>query len=195
MKEKLEDLTVAQFVDLVCGNAKVLLGKLEAASPAKLALAMRDIVFEYKEIADGAGARGYLADVEGLVKARMSLAAMTMCRNLVILKEHGRAREVLIECGAKAGAMTDERVEAEVASRLERAKADIAKIESECNAQAADSSSVRKAFDEQTAALMAHFRFQIDTSKMKANIYAHLIARHNKEIKAQMAQAKKIRPS
>ena len=51
MIEKLEQLTIGQFIDLVCGDTSVLTGKREIVSEAKMAIALRNIVFEYKRIA------------------------------------------------------------------------------------------------------------------------------------------------
>lgn len=191
MIEKLEQLTVGQFIDLVCGDTSVLTTERDAATEAALVIAMRNIVFEYKEIVDSAGVKGYLSSVEELVKAKISVVIFQMCRNLVSLNEHDRAREVLTEYGVKADTMNDQRVAAEVKSRLERAKSTIAKIEAENKKDHSASINIRREFDAQTAAMMAHFKFQIDTSTMKATVYAHLIDRHNKEIKAQLAALKK----
>lgn len=191
MKETLEELTVCQFIELVCGNSSVLLDKHEFVSPNKLTIAMRNIVLEYREIADISGVKSYLSEIEELIKAKISVVIFAMCNNLVILKEHNRAREVMIEYGIKAESMTDLRVEAEVKSRLGRAKNTVSRIEKENQNETIETFNIRRAFDEQTAALMAYFKFQIDTSTMKATIYAHLIARHNKEIKAQKAAMKK----
>ena len=46
MIEKLEQLTVDQFIDLVCGNVNVVLGKHEVCSPEKIAITVRNIVIE-----------------------------------------------------------------------------------------------------------------------------------------------------
>lgn len=191
MIEKLEQLTIGQFVDLVCGDTSVLTSKREIVNEAVLVITMRNIVFEYKEIVDNAGVKGYLSSVEELVKAKISVVVFQMCLNLVALSEHDRAREVLIEYGINANSMNDQRVTAEIKSRLERAKSTIAKIENENKKDTSESINIRREFDAQTAALMAHFKFQIDTSTMKATVYAHLVDRHNKEIKAQLAALKK----
>lgn len=191
MKEKLGELTIGQFIDLVCGDTSVLAGKHEIVSESKTAIAMRNIVFEYKEIADLSGARTYLMTVEELIKAKISSVLFTMCNNLVNLREHERAREVLNVYGINANSMSDQRVTAEIKSRLERAKSTVTRIENESHSDNSDVTDIRRMFDEQTASLMAYFRFQIDTSSMKATIYAHLVARHNREIKAKLAAMSK----
>lgn len=191
MIERLEQLTVNQFVDLVCGDTSVLIGKREVVNEAVLVVAMRNIVFEYKEIVDKAGVSSYLSTIEELIKAKMSVVVFQMCRNLVSLNEHDRAREVLIEYGINANSMNDQRVTAEIKSRLERAKSTIEKIENESKKDKPGSINFRRVFDTQTAMLMAHFKFQIDTSTMKATVYAHLVDQHNREVKAMRGALKK----
>ena len=191
MIETLDQLTIGKFIDLVCGDTSVLHGKMEVVSPVKLTTVMRNIVFEYKEIVDNSGMKGYISEVEEYVKARMSIVVYSMCMNLVLLKEYTRAREVLSECGIRASSMTDARVEAEVKSQLERAKYNVLKIEEENKKDSSSTVNIRKEFDALTAALMAYFKFQIDTDTMKATVYAHLVARHNKEIKAQIDALKR----
>lgn len=191
MIERLEQLTVSQFVDLVCGDTSVLIGKREVVNEAVLVVAMRNIVFEYKEIVDKAGVSSYLSTIEELIKAKMSVVVFQMCRNLVSLNEHDRAREVLIEYGINANSMNDQRVTAEIKSRLERAKSTIEKIENESKKDKPGSINFRRVFDTQTAMLMAHFKFQIDTSTMKATVYAHLVDQHNREVKVMRAALKK----
>ena len=191
MIKKLEQLTIGQFVDLICGDTSVLTGKHEKVSPTRLAIVMRNIVFEYKEIADISRVRTYLFEIEELIKAKMYTVVYTMCSNLVAIKEYARVREILIECGINARSMSEDRLTAEVKSNLERAKSNVAKIEKQREADSKEEINIRREFDAQTAALMAYFKFQIDTSTMRAPLYAHLIARHNAEIKAQLAAMNK----
>lgn len=191
MKTKLEELTAAQFIDLACGDTSVLLTKHEVASTAKVADAVKSIIFEYRTIADEAGAKSYLAFSSELLRAKLSMLLFKMCHNLVMLGEHDSAREVMNVYGIKASKMSDQRVAAEVTSRLKRAKSTVDKLEKEIGTANAELSEVRSSFDAQTAALMAYFKFQIDVSTIKAPLYAHLVARHNREVKAQLAVMKK----
>ncbi len=192
MIERLEQLTMAQFIDLVCGELNVLRDKHEVVPESRLTVALRNIVFEYRKIADKPGAESYLSFIDDYVKAKMEVVIFTMCHNLITLNEHGRVREVMIEYGINASSMPDQRVAAEVTSRLERAKSTVGKLEKESTTENVELSAIRSSFDEQTAAMMAHFKFQIDTSTMKATQYAHLVARHNREIKAQLNAMKKM---
>ena len=193
MITKLEQLTVAQFVDLLCGNHKILTSKKEIVTEVKLANAVRDIVFEYKTIADPAGARTFLTDSEELVKARLEALLYSMCVDFLSAGAHKQVRDLLEEHGISAKRMNDTRLEAEVKSRLERAKLNIKKLEEKTEDENKEPADVRRMFDEQTASLMAYFKFQIDSSRMPATEYAHLIALMNREIKVQLEAYKKIK--
>lgn len=191
MKKKLDDLYMSEFIELSCGNVDVLLEGDEKIEPEKLVMAMRSIIMEYKEIADTTGVSRYLSEGEGLTKARMRLILYIICDNLLELKRIDKVREVLKLCGLDVENMTDSRIAAEVASRQERAKKDIEKIEEERSKIKVGDVDVRKEFNSQIATLMVHFKFQIDIEKIKAPIYANLVAQFNREVKAQLAALKK----
>lgn len=191
MTTRLENLTIGQFIDLLAGDTSVLLGKREKADQDTINKAVRDIVYEYNCIADPPQAASYLRTMEEMLKAMISVQVFTMCVNLVSLDEYDYAREVLSECGIKARTMNDARIAAEARTRLERAKRTVSRIKDENMQAASAKADIRREFDGQTAALMAYFKFQLDTSAMKATVYAHLVARHNREIKAQLAALKR----
>lgn len=193
MIEKLENLTIAQFIDLICGDTSVLLGKHEVVSPERIALNVRNIVFEYKNIADAASAKSYLFRIEETIKAKIEVLLFTMCKNMIILGQYDSVRDVLQEYGVNGvNIMTEKRLSAEVTSRLARSKLTVKEADSEQSDTKTDASQIRVEFDGQMAALMAHFKFQIDATTMKATVYAHLVGRYNREIKAKMAAMKKV---
>lgn len=193
MKTKLEELNVDQFVSLLDGDGSVLLNPNESVGQDTLTKTMRNIIFEYKEIADKAGFRSYLREKEDILKTRISIKIFTCCDNLLKLNEYEAVRDILKECGIRISSNKEERLRAEVKSRLNRALNTLKKIDEELRLKAADSKDVniRHEFDGQTASLMAHYKFQIDTSTMKATIYAQLLARYQRELKAQLAAMKK----
>lgn len=176
---KLDDLTIEQFIDIVCNP-----DSYKSAD-------MRELVLEYQAIVDSSAVTGYLMSMEDWYKAKMAVTLFSICLNLVKFKQYGSVREALDDCGINVEGMSDTRLEAEVKSRLERAKKTLADLEKEREGQITEMSDVRRSFDEQTAALMAHFKFQIEMATMKATIYAHLVARYNREIKARLAALNK----
>lgn len=193
MKERLEQLTVAEFVDLLCGDTDVLRGRHMIVSPEKLEETARNIVWEYKEIADPAGTKAYLADGTELVKMQLRALGLEICQHLVVMERYDKAREILGNLGLRANSIPDARLAPLVKSRLLKCRAEIKKLEDSADAKEEGEVDIRREFDMQTAALMAHFKFQIDPGAMKASVYAHLIARYNAEIKVQLESLKKYK--
>lgn len=190
MKTKLEQLTIAQFIDLACGDLNVLRDKRELPDTSKLARVMRDIVMEYETIANEPGVRTYISSSEDLAKSRMSLTIFTICDTLCKLMRFADVRSILNEYGLNAGSMDDERLVAEVQSRISRTKREISELEEE-GSKEEEVADIRRNFDEQTAAMMSHFKFQIDIRKLRATEYAFLVARFSRDVKAMMKASKK----
>ena len=95
------------------------------------------------------------------------------------------------QLGIGVAKMSNERLTAEIKSQLARARQAEARAKENSHDPDSDAAEIRRSFDEQTAALIAFFKFQIDTDTMKATIYALLVARYNREIKAQLAAMNK----
>lgn len=190
MKERLSELTVTEFVELICGDVSVLKSSPhEILDPKKVKIAARDIALEFKDISDRASMRSYLSQMEESAKLRLQILAYGIAADLSAIGSYDKAREVLSEHGINAGRMSDSRIEAESRSQLERAKGKLRRLlEESVDDKDID---VRREFSAQSASLMAYFKFQIDPDRMKADLYAHLISRHNAEIKAKLAALKK----
>jgi hypothetical protein len=194
MIERLEQLTMAQFIDLACGDMSVLHPYREIVTPAKVATAAKNIIYEYRTIVDEAGVKSFISSIEETTKANMEVVIFKICTNMIAIGEFERVREILNEYGVNADSMSHRRLTAEVKSRLGRAKRRMEcaeRADKENENKETDKTELRTSFDVQTAALMAHFKFQIDISTMKATLYAHLVSRFNREVKAQLAAMKK----
>ena len=184
MKEKLEQLTLAHFVDLLCGNMSVILTDKEDIDSDSIAIATRNIVLEYRAIADPGGTNSYFKYVEDWIKTKISIIIFTMCDNLAALKQYDRVREILDVYGISTSGWSDTRIEGTIKVKLSKAQRELEEIESETEKAVAERENIRSQFDTQTASLMAHFKFQIDPATIKATLYANLVARYNREVKA-----------
>lgn len=174
----LDKLTAARFIDLACGETSVL--DPGDATKDEIAKAVRGIVMEYRSIADKAGAKAYVLSSAKRAKARGAVTLFKMCRNLASLKQYGRVREILTEYGVQVGSMDDRRLNAEVASKLNKAERTL----EELAPKGADKTDLRRDFDAQTAVMMAHFKFQIDVTTMPATTYAHLVDQMTRDMDA-----------
>lgn len=187
MITRLEELTMQQFIDLCCGDYDILCHKHEIVDEEILAKTARDIIVEYKSITDEQSMRRYILDAGERLKANIAVVLWGMCRNLISFGEYGNIREIMKEAGINADRMSDERVTAEVLSRLAAAERKL----SEYNNHEEDVTDIRRNFDKLTAVMMSHFKFQIDPTSMRATHYAHLLARFGEEVKMQSKILKK----
>jgi hypothetical protein len=175
----------------MCGDASVLLGKHEIAAPEKIAETTKAILLEYKTVSDPAGYATYITQTAKHLKAQMSTVLFTMCHNLIALKKYNEVREILVSYLPKVRTMPDKRLANEVESRLGKARTLLAQAKKEKGDVDITPDVIRTRFDEQSAALMAYYKFQIDTDTIKATVYAHLVARYHKEMKAKIAAMKR----
>ena len=181
MINNLDKLTVNQFIELVNGETSVLCTKGDHISAEALQLTRKDIIIQYLSIAYPDSINSLICETETLVKASISVALFNTCKNLISLGYMEETKEILNALGEQTSDKSDSWIEAKVSYLLEKEKRSLSEL------QAVESDipndAVRQ-FDEQTATLMAHFKFQINTMSMKASLYAHLVARYNREIKA-----------
>ncbi len=188
MITRLDQLTMARFIDLLCGDLSVLEAPVGMSATEK-ALTMRNIIIEYKDITDSAGLKSFISTLDEKLKNRMAELMFKICLNLLSLQEYDRVREVLQEYGINAMSMNDTRLKAEVEVGLERVLYALKQFEDE--SQSGEHPDIRREFDDQIAAMMSYFKFQIDVSTMKASLFAHLVARMHREIKAQKASSRR----
>ena len=182
---------MSQYIDLVCGDLKVLSPSMTSRKDAMKA--RRDIILEYQEICDPASAKGFVTEGRRMEQSKARHTVYTIC---LILLEGGHideVREIMTEMDPRCAKMTDSRLRAEVQSKSAKERLTLDKLKTESATDGdMDEGRIRLSYDRQTAALMSHFQFQIDPSVMKATVYASLVDRCTKELKARKeAYAKK----
>lgn len=187
MITRLEQLTLSQFVNLLCGDYDILLGKHEIGMQDKLMETTRNIVLEYRTIADPGGTQAYFQNIDDMLKARLNIIIFTMCSNLLASGNSSDVREILTVCGVSNARLPDNKIEGIVHSLLAKSKRHLAEIEAENDKTHLEGSIIRSRYDLLTATLMSHFKFQIDPDTIKASIYANLVARYYSEMKAQIS--------
>ncbi|MCD8386287.1 MAG: hypothetical protein LUD17_05275 [Bacteroidales bacterium] len=186
MIKELRSLTMAQFIDILCGDAKALRGGFSKKEDVKKA--KTEIAFEFMSLSEPAMASGWLAGEARKVKAKAEVQLFKIMSNLIAIEAYSEVRELLSAYGLR-GALSDDNLKGEVRSRLLRAESDCKRLLAEDSA-VADSRTpkqIRASFDQQTASLMAFFKFQIDLNTINAAQFACLIAQAEREIKAQKA--------
>lgn len=190
MKTKLEQLTIADFIELLVGDMRPICENENEKSNKDLEKIRRNIIFEYREIIEIGSTKSYIINNKELLHSKATLAILEVCRLLMSLEEYRKCREILTSIDINVVGKSNSQLNNLIISRIGRSKRIIEKLQDETTLDV-DPEQIRKSFDEQTAAMMAHFKFQIDMTTMKATVYAHLVARQNREIKAQMSAFRK----
>lgn len=193
MKESLSQLTMADYIELLCGNDSVLLSESEKTTSQQILTAKRNIIFEYKTIADHSSIVAYLSEQESKKKTAIEILLFQLCNNLIKLNAFDEVREILIDYGINANSMSEDKLKIAVTSRLNRALS-LQKRESLQENEIVKKQSpkeIRAIFDKQTACVMTYFKFQIDINSISATIFANIVNQYNREIQAKMAAIKK----
>lgn len=193
MRMRLSDLTLAEFIDLACGDNSVLLDDGESTDAAVLAHVRNNILSEYGFIADRTNAKSKMMDKEGTIKRESVLLVLKICNALLLLERFSDVRELLIEIEEYSGEK-DEQLKKKV-DRLIRLnefeKKRAADMEEVQRKQFNDSPSpekMRSAFYSEIAFLMTYFKMNIDSKQTNAEVYANLVRQADQEIRARKAK-------
>ena len=193
MKERLSQLTMREYIELMCGDDSILLEGENNVTPQQLSIIKRNIIFEYKQIADPPGIMSYLSDEDNKKKTTIEVLLFQMCDTLIRMKAFDESRDILNSYGLRTATMSENKLRETVKSRLNRAlsmqKRQISKRDEDSENLSPDD--MRKVFDKQTTHLMTYFKFQINVSEIGATIYANMVSQYTREIKEKMALLKK----
>ncbi len=192
MIKTLSELTMRQYIDLVCGDTSVLTPNGEIATPAKLQKARKRIIFDYARLSDSSGSKIFLSDHAKRLKAKAELVMFQCLNNAIALGAFDDARGVMKEYGISRS-MDDRQVSVEISRLLKRAKTNVNRYEQARDDGEKDPTpeEIRIQFDRQAASLMTYFKFQFDFDTISASQFACMVDQAHKQIKAQMAAMNK----
>lgn len=195
MKEHITQLTMSEYINLICGDTSVLMEKKsEVLSPQKMMQARNTIIYEFRELSDPTGMQSFLIEQEDKTKTDATIILFKMCKNLLEIKEYDGVREILNEYGLNATRMSNEQIDREVTIHLNRAMTLKKKMEEEnqdTTEKEITEHDIRMSYDKQAAHLMTYFKFQIDLNTIKASVFATMIDQASRELKAKSEAMKK----
>ena len=84
MIENISEISLKNFIELLCGNYSVLLQGEELPS-SDLKKKASDLIYDYRKIVNPSGVESYLMDREEEVKIKSRLLALRMCKALLSL--------------------------------------------------------------------------------------------------------------
>lgn len=188
MNNDFNSLTLSEFIDLVCRyHDNIQTYSLSQDDIGR----MRTVLLEYQEIASPGSITSLLFSNERVMKSRIVHNVMNICRYLYTCGLIEQVKTILIEYEPSASTWSKSRIEGEIELRVQRALREIEEAMLEKNDSTLDSNSIRRQFYQQIACIMAHFKFQIEPTTMKASLYANLVAQYSREMKLMKASMKK----
>lgn len=199
MIERLDQIMLKDFIELSCGNAKVLLEKHEVPNEEKMVKLAAKLMHVYKSIASPNKAKIDLIDAEDETKLQMKEKCARILVMLCEMKRPDMAVEILAELDIDTSSLTtDEKIKSRCQALLNEAKYDLERFreqQGEKQEKKAQSSTdrIRNAWNAEIAYVMSTLRMSIDPATTNTAIYANLV--HQAEVRAkQMAKMPSMFP-
>uniref|UniRef100_UPI0025ACABA2 hypothetical protein n=1 Tax=Bacteroides congonensis TaxID=1871006 RepID=UPI0025ACABA2 len=110
MIERLNQITLNDFIELSCGNYACLLSDREFVSESTLKEIASKLLIEYRSIVNPSSMKAMIMDKEDMVKERAKLLSLRICQALVFLGFYDDVRQVLDQLNVDSQNMSDEQV-------------------------------------------------------------------------------------
>lgn len=192
MKKSLSELTLAEFIDMECGNLDVLKERHEVVNPKRLAKAREHISNEFQRIASPSSYKSMMVDREKKDKMRLKALFFGTLKSLVEIEVLDDVRKLLGEYGIPCTNFTDDRVRREVTQQLNA-------INFELKRQGLDTpkqpdvtpDEIRRSYEDMVADLMIINKMSIDMNTIPASVFASMVRKANEMAKALNSKLKK----
>lgn len=184
MIENISEISLKNFIEVLCGNYSVLLQGEELPS-SDLKKKASDLIYDYRKIVNPSGVESYLMDREEEVKIKSRLLALRMCKALLSLGEVGFVLVAMKDLGY--GKVTTEKVE----SKIDRHIAECLYMQKKHNDRLKNNQNsrpqnIRESYDAEIAFIMTYYKMNIDVNVVSAGIYANMVRQAEREIKHRM---------
>lgn len=110
MIERLNQITLSDFIELSCGNYACLLSDCKSMSESTLKEIASKLLVEYRSIVNPSNMKAMVMDKEDMLKERAKLLSLRICQALVSLGFYDDVRQVLGQLNVDTRNMSDEQV-------------------------------------------------------------------------------------
>ena len=110
MIERLNQITLSDFIELSCGNYACLLSDCKSMSESTLKEIASKLLVEYRSIVNPSNMKAMVMDKEDMLKERAKLLSLRICQALVSLGFYDDVRQVLGQLNVDTRNMSDERL-------------------------------------------------------------------------------------
>ena len=180
MIERLNQITLNDFIELSCGNYACLLSGRGSVSESMLKEMASKLIIEYRSIVNPSGMQAMIMDKEDMVKERAKLLSLRICQTLVSLGFYDDVRQVLGQLNVDIRDMSDEQVISKLDYLLHSAIFEQKRNEE--RRSEATPEQIRSSFDAEIAFLMTFFKMSIDSRVINAAVYANIVHQADVEI-------------
>lgn len=179
----LSRLNMYDFIELLCGNNRVLLE--DGDNDSMLENVASELIYQYQCIVNPSGIESALLEKEEKIKIKYRITIAKILKALMSID----AIEDVIELLKEMGYYVNERDK--ISSKIDRmiAESEYMKKRIDDNSHTSgkkNTTDVRASFDREIAFLMTYFKMNIDTRNITAGVYANMVHQADVEIKRKL---------
>jgi hypothetical protein len=186
MIERLNQISLSDFIDISCGEYLCLLSENESKSEEELKERASKLIIDYRNITNPSGVKALILDKEDIMKERTHLLLLRICQTLIAVCSFDEVREVLMQMEVNAHNMDNEQLKSKLDYMLhiaifEQKRNEERRVE-EHSEKKATPEQIRSTFDSEIAFLMTYFKMNIDVHAVSAAVYANIVHQADVEI-------------
>lgn len=186
MINRLNELSMAAFIELSCGNTSVLLDDGEESDKAVLEHIRSELISEYKEITNPAAMKSMLIEKEDESKLKAKILMFRICKSLCSFGDYDLARGVMLEYDS-GYSKNGEDMAKDIDKRLHDAEFMLKRISSSKEPYVPPTEKeIRDSFDKEIASIMTYFKMPIDIHTTNAAVYANIVCHAMADMKRKM---------
>ena len=176
MITKLNDLSVADFIELSCNNTDVLLGDGSSATKEELKEARHNLMYEYKQIVNPAAMASLLLDKNDDMKVNMSIFMLSLCNALLNMDGEKEVLEIM-QIYKPGYDKKGEELKKDVNNLLREKQFLKKRMDNitEKDAVVPTEKEIRDSFDREIAFVMTYFKMNLDIRITSASVYANIV--------------------
>lgn len=197
MKTRLDQLTMAEFIEMLCGYSEVVREEGDTFTEDEVAANVGSLVSKYKQVVDPSGSKSVIVREARVGRRSMKIMFLRLCSALLRVGDKEKVYEMLVEFGwSVKGKSADyvirkcqreyKRLEAEEKREAEKLSAGMKEITQDDSEDA-----IRARFSAEVADIITYYKMPINFREITADVYANIVARAYRESRERSAKAKK----
>lgn len=176
MKTRLDQMSIHQFIDMLCGDLSVLLDGDEETDDVRLEKASSELARTYRAIIDPAGTKAEVSKGGSVKRRRMKIMLFRLCSAMMEMGDDDSVRSILSEYGWRVSGLSRDAVLSKCKSEFVRLEAEEKREADKSVAAVEKDTDIRGSFARETAFLMRYYKMGINMNETTADVYAHLVA-------------------